>query len=152
MTALPSEMFIFWMRSACKIQLVSYGSKYTSQPLLDTPLVHTSMHNLKTTGDMWLFCTSNNCSTMENIPSVVQNCMRSNWKIVHVLQACTCIAIWCIAIWCASTCVHHNKTHKAYDHTTHQTMALLTMHRFIRTDLGGYCIPVVKFHVISFLI
>ena len=52
-------------------------------------------------------------------------------------HACTTAHIY-IAIWCVTT--HDNKTHVAYDCTTHQTMALLsTMHRFIiRTKLVSY--------------
>ena len=49
MTALLSEMSIFWVRVACEIQLANYmyGSNHTSQFLSDRPFACTYMHNLK---------------------------------------------------------------------------------------------------------
>ena len=44
----------------------------------------------------------------------------------NILHACTYIAIWCVT-------THDNKSHVAYDCTTHQTSALLaTKHRFVK--------------------
>ena len=54
--------------------------------------------------------------------------------VVLILQAHTYIAVCCATM-------HDNKTHVAYDCTTHQTMAILsTMHCFIRTSLVSYSI------------
>ena len=57
-TALLLEMSIFWVRVACEIKLVSYGSKHASQSLSDMPFVHTSTHtsNVITNGRIWTFC------------------------------------------------------------------------------------------------
>ena len=50
MTALLSEMSIFYVRAGCEIQLASYGSKHALQTLSGNPFVCTYKHNLKTTG------------------------------------------------------------------------------------------------------
>ena len=71
MTALLSKMSIFWIEAACEMQLVSYGSKRSSQSLFDMLFVCTSRHYLKTTGHIWMFYVSNNCSTIEDSPCVV---------------------------------------------------------------------------------
>ena len=39
-----SEMFLFGVRAACELRLVSYRSKHTMQPLSDTHFVHTYMY------------------------------------------------------------------------------------------------------------
>ena len=70
-TALLSEMSIFWVRAPCEIWLASYGSKCTSLSLSKMPFMRTSMQNLKTTSHMWMFCLSNDCSTIEDIPCEV---------------------------------------------------------------------------------
>ena len=49
-TDLLSEMSIFWVRAACEIPLVCYGSKHPMQPLFNASFVHTLKHNFKTTG------------------------------------------------------------------------------------------------------
>ena len=122
-TALPLEMSIFWVRAACEIWLVSCDSKHASQSLpADNPFVCIYIHNLKTTGRIWMLrifewllyyqrhsvCglelheelhpqTSIGCS-------LIQHC-------VHILQAISYIAIWCGTM-------HDNTTHVAYDYYT----------------------------------
>ena len=93
------------------------------------PFVHTSTHNWKTTGCKWMFCISNNNSTIDDIPCVLQSCTKhltgEFWiqtSIVVVLwyniimYILLSSYIW-ISIWCPTT--HDNKTHTAYDCTTH---------------------------------
>ena len=62
MSALLSEMFIFCPRAGCEMWLMSYGSIHASQFLSDNKqFVLTYTHNLKTMGNKWTFCVSNDC-------------------------------------------------------------------------------------------
>ena len=72
-TALLSELSILWVRAAYNLWLLSYGSKHTLQSLSNMSFVHIFMHNLKTTGRIWMFdChISNNYFTIRDIPFVV---------------------------------------------------------------------------------
>ena len=89
MIALLSEISIFWVRTVCEMQLVSYGSNHTLQSLFHMPLMCTSIHNLKITGHIWTFCILNDCSTIEDIPCVVWSCMRDLtgelWPQTHIV-------------------------------------------------------------------
>ena len=75
MTALLSEMSIFCVRAGCVIRMASYGSKHSLLFFSNKPFVGPYRHNLKTTGYIWTFSTSNDLSTIGNIPCVVQS-----WK------------------------------------------------------------------------
>ena len=84
-TARVSEMAIFWVRAACKIWLVSYGSERASQSLsADNPLVH----NLKITG-------GNGCSAYRVTALLSKTFLvwfRVAWDIrleIHVAYDCT---------------------------------------------------------------
>ena len=92
--------------------------------LFDKLFVHTYTHNLKTTGHIWTFCTSDDCITFGVIPCVPQSCMRdptgelclqthiSCSLIQHrvcTLQACAYSAIWYATM-------HYNKTHVPHDY------------------------------------
>ena len=70
-TAQLSEMSISWVRAVCKIRLASYGSKYPSQSLCNTPFVCTYTLNSKTTSRTRTFCISKDCSTIGDISCVV---------------------------------------------------------------------------------
>ena len=70
MTALLLEMSIFYDRAGCKMRLTSFGSKHALQSLSDKQFVCTCMWNLKTTGPIWAFCISNDCSTIGDISCV----------------------------------------------------------------------------------
>ena len=122
MTAILTEISIFWVTAICMIRSMSYGSKHASQPPSNKPFVHTYMHNLKTTGyNIWTctFCISNNCSTIEDIPCTVYNCMRDLtgglWPQTHQLFSNTTLCVYIlqtrtyITIW--RTATHDNKTH-----------------------------------------
>ena len=108
MTALLSEMTIFWVRAGCGIRLVSYGLKHVLQSLFNVTFC-THLHNLKTT-HVWTFRILKNSSTPWEIPcvvyaiaweiqvdsycprhalggSLIQHCM-------HMLQAHSYIPIW----------------------------------------------------------
>ena len=58
-------MFIFCVKAGHEIQLLSYGSKHSSQFLSDKSFVRPSTHNLKTTGYKWTFSILTDCSTIE---------------------------------------------------------------------------------------
>ena len=127
-TALLSEMPIFWVRAACEIRLVSYGYKHASQSLSNKPFACTCRHNLKTIPVV------NGCSTYHTIALLLESSLyglelhdRSEWRAtapdmhcghslrqhcVHMLQTCTYIAIWCATM-------HDNKTHIPYDCILH---------------------------------
>ena len=125
MTALLLEMPIFCDRTGCEIQLVSYGSKHSVQFLFDKPFVHPYTLNLKTTGYIWTFIILNDCSTIRDIPSVVQGFKRDAngalWPQTRIgrslSQNCVHILQVHIAIWCAT--IHDNKTHIPYDCILH---------------------------------
>ena len=99
-----------------------------------------------------MFYISNNCSTVRDIPCVVQNYISDLtgelWPQTHIncslVQHCVCIlqAISYIAIWCATT-YDNTTTHVVHNCSTHQTMALQpVMHHFIQTNLTScttYC-------------
>ena len=51
-TALLSEIFVVWVRAVCEVQLVSYGSIHTPQPLSDTTFcvymyLHSQLENYR---------------------------------------------------------------------------------------------------------
>ena len=77
MTAVLLEMCIMCVKAGCEIWLTSYVSKHTSQYLSDKPFGRTYTRNFKTTGYIWTFCISNNCSTIEDVYCVV----RAAWEI-----------------------------------------------------------------------
>ena len=66
-TALLSEMSIFCVIAGSIIRLVSYGSKHSLQFLSNKPFVPPYTHNLRTTGNVWTFNISNDCSTIGEI-------------------------------------------------------------------------------------
>ena len=78
--------------------------------------VCTYTHNLKTTGCIWTFCISNDCSTIRDILCVIYSYMRDLtgelWPQTHIdcslIQHCVCLlqAVSYIAIWCAT--MHDN--------------------------------------------
>ena len=119
--------------------------------LSNMPFVHTSNHNFKTTGYVWVFCIFNNCFAIEDIYCVAYSCMRYAkgelrlhtcivvilWHIIgHALQAHTYIVIW-------YTSTNDNITPVVYDcTTTHMTALQPMMHRFVRPDLATYSIDV----------
>ena len=81
-TALLSEMTIFWVRAACEIQLVSYGSKHASQSLSDTPFVRisTSTCKSKTTSHIWMqlpytvaFCNSQHMDFVASLYTIFRS-------------------------------------------------------------------------------
>ena len=123
MTTLLSEIFIFCVGAGCKIWLVSYGSKQTLQSICNKPFVHTYMCNLKTTGHIWTFCISNNCSTIGQSKTFLE-CLRvagrwgpdtyciSHSLIQHCVRTCKPVPIWC-------TTTRDNKTHIPYDCILH---------------------------------
>ena len=84
MTALLSEISIFWVRAVYEIRLASYGSKHALQPRSDTPFVHTYAHNLKTTGCIWMLYISNDCHTIRHIQFLVPNTRHSLFPIYHL--------------------------------------------------------------------
>ena len=71
-------MSIFCVRDGCELQLVSYmyDFKHVLQCRSDKPFVRTYMRNFKTTGHIWRFGISNDCSTIGDIPCEAQSCMR----------------------------------------------------------------------------
>ena len=108
-TPLLLEMYIFCVRAGCEIQLASYCSKYALQSLCNKPFVHTYIHNVKSIGHTWTFCISNDCSSIRDIPCVVQSWMRDltgelqqqthtscslTQYCVHTLQGHPYIATW----------------------------------------------------------
>ena len=145
-TALLSEVF-FLVRAACKIRLVSFGSKHALQSLSNMPFVCTYMYTctLKTTQltytvDVlhikwqlyyWRYYLCGLELHEKSKWRAMAPDMHHNHSLtqdyVCILQAWTYIAIWC-------TTRHDSKTCVAYDCTTHQMMALLPMlHCSIRT-------------------
>ena len=104
MTALLSEMSISCVRAGCKIQMASYTSKHASQSLCDKPFlcIHcTKTHNSKTSGHMWTFSISNDCSIITDILCVVYICTRDLtgelWPETctgcSLIQHCVCILV-----------------------------------------------------------
>ena len=149
-TALLLEMPIFRVRAGCEIRLVSNGFKYSLEFLSNKPFVNTYMYNFETTGHtyIWMFSISNDCSTIRDIPCVVQSCMRDPtgelWLQTHIV--CSLIQQY-VGIRQACKKNHylvHNYTWQQNSrtlwlHTSHQMMALLpTMLHFIRTKLASY--------------
>ena len=141
--------FIFWVRVACKIWLVSYSSKHALQSLFNMPFVHTgitwnvwvvyrhSTYMYWTTGVLpetflawfrvaWEIRLTTDCSrhTSQSFFDTTL-CM---YSIQYILQCCTYMKFLMVIY------ALHQNSHVACYYTTHQTMALLpTMHHFIRT-------------------
>ena len=105
------------------------------------------MHNLKTTGCVWMFCILNDCSTIRNIPCVVYSCMRDPtrelqlwYNIVHSGMYGKCCSL---VLNCCSAHTHtHTPQHsiqsesreKMLDHLPHLLNLVMTYqilsHRF----------------------
>ena len=77
MTALLSEISIFYVRTVCETYLAqeSYGSKHASQPLRDKIFVYAYTHNSKTTGRIRKLYKLNDYSTIEDIYFLYQSWM-----------------------------------------------------------------------------
>ena len=76
-----------WMQDTIdKLQCVWLQT--ASQSPSNEPVVHTYMCNLKTTDHIWIFSISKDCSTIGDIPCVVQSCMRD---LTGELQPQICI-------------------------------------------------------------
>ena len=123
-------MSIFWVRAGYKIRLVRYVSKHSFQFLSGKSFVCPFTNNLQTTSHVWMFSISNDCSTIEDILCLGLSRMRDPTRkprpqtpidrsllqhFVHILQACTYLAVWC-----AST--HDNKNHVPYDCILHTNL------------------------------
>ena len=70
-------------RAGCEIRLMSYGTKHSLQFLFENPFVHSYTLNFKITGCIWMFCTSNDCSSIRDIPRVqcsLELHEKSKWK------------------------------------------------------------------------
>ena len=85
-----SEMFVFCFRAACELRLVSYVCTYA--------------HNFKTTGCIWTFYISNNCSTIGDVYFLGKSCMWNrydSWVMVlnmyhSLFPICHLCALICI--------------------------------------------------------
>ena len=64
MTALPSNISIFYVRAECKIMIGELWLQILITVLLNKPSVCAYMHNFTTTGYIWKFSISNDCSTI----------------------------------------------------------------------------------------
>ena len=82
--ALLLEIFLFWFKAACKLQLVSYGPKHTSWCLSDTLFCVYFKYNSKTMGCLRLYYAPNDSSTTEMLHFLQKQQGRYN------LQAMAC--------------------------------------------------------------
>ena len=73
-----TERSIFRVRTVCTIQWASVESRHTSQPLSNATFVCAHTHISKTTSHRRMFYTSNDCSTIVDIPCVVDSCKRDS--------------------------------------------------------------------------
>ena len=124
--------------------------KHASQCLSYMTLVHTSIHYLKGTGHIWMFCISNYCSSIRNALCVVWSCMR-DLHVTRELLPQTCIAVvlcyiivLCIlqtctyiTIWCTTSSDNKTSVHVAYDCTHQRTALLPMMYSFVKTKLAS---------------
>ena len=167
MTALLSEVSIFYVRAGCEVWFRSYGSKYTSQSRFDKPFVHTYMQNLKSTGHTlymdglhieWLLCYQRHSLCSLELHE------RFNWKAMrpqtHQSFSDTLCAyttspyihhcLVCNYLWqqtSHTTNKPHVHSHTLWLHTTYQTTALLPkMYRFITTKLANMLHVAVSFN------
>ena len=124
----------FSVRGRCEIWYGTYGSKtHCSLLLLSNFCVHIYKHSLKTTGQIWTFCISNNCSTIRDI--FVR--FRVAWEIWlegydlhhHHLFSNTLLCAYTASLHIHCNLVHNyawqQNSRTLWLHATHQTMALL---------------------------
>ena len=74
MIALLSEIFLDWVKAACELRSMNYGSKHASQSLSDTPLCACYTHNLKTTScirTVYMYIL-NDCSTIGDAYTITE--------------------------------------------------------------------------------
>ena len=136
MTAVLSEVSVFCLKAGCKIRLVGYGSKHSSQFFSYKPFVHNYTLNLKTTSYIWSVSILNDCCSIKYIPCMVYSCKRESARellpqtyigcslienSVHILQTLVCTSLFGLEL--------HMTTKLTYLMIAHQTTALLpTMH------------------------
>ena len=73
-----------WVRAVCKIRTMRYASKRTSQPLSNATSCVYCTRNSKTTGRIWTFYISNDCSTIGDVGdiSVLELDARKEWRVM----------------------------------------------------------------------
>ena len=121
------KCFFFNVRGRCDVQLAYYSSKHITQFFSNQPFVWSYTHDLKTTGYVWTFSTSNDFFNIAHIPCVVKSCKRDPTEAlrpqtcighsliqhcVSILQASTYNTVWC-------TTAYDNKIHVPYDFILH---------------------------------
>ena len=140
MIPLLVEISIFCVRTYCKVWLVSYGSKHSSQYFPVNPFVHAY------TCITWQLQVIHECSAyrmtaLHRTHSLCGLELWSNptaelWPQTHIGRSLiqTCVRMLqlhiYIAVWCAN--MHDNRnSHTLWLHITHQTTALLpTTHHY----------------------
>ena len=143
MTALLLEMPIFWVRRACEIQLVRYGSKHASQSLSDKPfcILTCVTWRLQVVYEHSAYQTT--ALVLSTFPCVVYSCMRPHWRAtapdMHRSFSGTTLCGYTANayIHCYLVCnyARQQNSRTSWQHTTHQMTASLC---FIRTKLASY--------------
>ena len=128
MTALLLEMSIFWVRTTCKILLVSYGSKHASQSLFNKPFCILQV--------IYRFSVY---QTIALLSKTFLVCLRVAWEILlesYAPDTHQSFSDTALCVYTASPYIHpyfvsnyawQQNSCTLWLHTTHQTMALLPM-------------------------
>ena len=92
MTALLLEMFLFWFRVECELQLVSYSPKHTPQSLSDMTFFVYFKHKLKTMHfQLQFYRTPNDFPTSEDASPHAESSKAVQATVMYIHQ---CLVIF----------------------------------------------------------